>query len=230
MNKLKQAISAGIAFLSDRNVDVPADVWSKALRSGVLKAEGQDLADVKGTYHDTITQALIDYFEGAGSIAGPRNSFKRAAIESLGAAFDQGWQDAGGELPPDGDGLEWFNARAEQELSFIDELFQQAKELRKEEDFDYFTWISQRADGYTATVTAVYNAGKMYAGGNIMLTWRYGQAEHCDTCLHLNGQRHRASWYLARNYIPHKPGAAMDCHGDNCKCDLVDDNGDIFTI
>ena len=56
------------------------------------------------------------------------------------------------------------------------------------------------------------------AMGDPVGEWEYGDTEHCDTCLELNGQRHRLSWYRKRDYIPQRPGAAMDCGGYRCQC------------
>lgn len=49
--------------------------------------------------------------------------------------------------------------------------------------------------------------------------------QHCETCASLNGTRHRMSWFVERDYIPQKPGAAMDCGGWRCQCTLVDTEG-----
>ena len=71
----------------------------------------------------------------------------------------------------------------------------------------------------------------MMGKGKQMLTWRLGNTEvHCSTCASLNGKRHRASWFISHDYIPGKPGAAMDCQGYNCDCALVDDEGIEVTI
>jgi hypothetical protein len=195
----------------------------------VFKAAG-DLGSINAVYHDTITESLITYLEG-GSPAGPRNRFKKGMVEAFGSAFDAGWQDGGGDMPPDGDALDWLNARVEQELGYIDQLFVQAKALRNQEGADFFQWASDRADGYTGTVSSIYNAGRMLAMGNQLLTWHLGQTEqHCETCQSLDGTKHRASWYIAHDYIPRKPGAAMDCKGYNCDCSLTDRKGETISV
>ena len=62
---------------------------------------------------------------------------------------------------------------------------------------------------------------------DMIVTWQLGHTEkHCGTCLNLNGQRHRLSWFLDFGFIPREPGSkTLDCHGFNCDCSLVDDNG-----
>lgn len=223
----REAITKAIDYLSTQAVEVPPDAWKQIVCKGALKADTtDDLSKINARYHDAITQSLTTYLEG-GTAAGPKNSFKKATVEAFGAAWDSGW----GKEPIDADALAWFNSRVEQELSYIDALFVQAKELRKDtENFDPLAWASEKADSYTQTLNSVYNAAKMYAKKNQMLTWRYGDTEHCETCNSLNGKKHKASWYLSRDYIPGKPGAAMDCGGYRCQCSLLDAEGNAVTI
>lgn len=208
----------------------PAIVPMLSRHAKILYGIKAELGNINMRYHDEITRALIAYFEG-GPIAASRNAFKRAMIQAFGDAFDAGWIDGGGTLPVDDDALEWIGARMNEEAGYIDALFQDARQRRKDKDFDWFAWASRKADRYTAAVTGVYNAGRMLAGNKQMLTWHLGATgEHCVTCVKLNGQRHRAEWYVKRNYIPGKAGAAMYCGGYNCQCFLTDDNGLGVTI
>lgn len=220
---LRDAIINAFDYLSARDVDLPRDVLLKSV--DVLKA-GSLFAINDPVYHDEITRILIAYFEG-GSIVSARNAFKRAMVEAFGAIFDRGWVDAGGVLPPSASALAWLNARVDAEMGFIDLLFQQAKELRGEPDFDYFAWVSQRADGYTNTLTSVYNNAHVRAmKGSQMVTFDGDDgAESCDTCQHLKGQRHRLSWFIAHDYIP-PYGGGLDCaKGGKCKHFLRDERG-----
>lgn len=226
---LDESLAQAIEFADENDIDLPNDVRVRARQLGVIKA-GDDLPSISAEYHNKITVALVSYFEG-GSIVSSRNSFKRAMVDAFGAAFDVGWLDGGGELPVDENALDWFNARVSTEFGHIEELFLQARELRREDNFDYFTWITSRADGYTRSVLAIYNSGNMLAQKNKILIWRLGNTEkHCGTCANLDGQAHRASWYLARNYIPRQPGAAMLCGGYYCDCKLEDKEGNVITL
>lgn len=196
-----------------------------------LKA-ADDMAIINSVYHDAITRALVDYFAGGGSVTAPRNSFKRATVVAFTDAFFLGYMDGGGDVETSDDEINaWLDTRINQEFGYIDSVFQQAKQLRKEEGEDYFAWITARADAYTATLAGVYNSGMLFAKKNQMLVWRLGQTEkHCKTCASLNGKRHRASWYIAHDYIPRKPGAAMECGGYNCDCRLEDADGKEITL
>ena len=226
---LVESLTAALKYCEDNGVPVPLELQLRAKVAGVYKAGG-DLAGINKPYHDAITESLITYFEG-GSVTAPRNKFRQGTTDAFYDAFYLGWSDGGGTPPPSAEALEWLTARINQEYGHIDMLIQNAKELRKDSEFDYFSFVNQRADGYTQSNIAVYNAGVMFAKAKKMLTWHLGETEeHCDTCSDLNGQRHRAEWYLSRNYIPQQPGAAMDCGGWRCQCFLTDDKGEAVTI
>ena len=115
-----------------------------------------------------------------------------------------------------------------EELGYLDDLFASLRDLRGTVDADAEAQL--RADGYAATLDAVYAEGILRGKKNQMLTWHYGDTDHCDTCAKLDEQRHSAKWYVQRDYIPRKPGAAMDCGGYRCQCYLETDAGEIITI
>lgn len=191
---------------------------------------------VRRQYGAAIEDAILDYFIGSDAVTAYRNAMSRAMSDAFLSAFELAYIDGGAELPLDDDALEWLASRQEQELGYIRELFVSLKELKAQyragdvKTADIKAEMVRRRDGYLATLDAVYNAGLMYAKKNEMLTWQYGDTEHCETCLKLNGKAHKAAWYLARDYIPGKPGAAMDCGGYRCKCRLLDKDGKEITI
>jgi hypothetical protein len=214
----------------DKFIWLPGDI-EIIKPSPALKATG-DLAAINATYHDAITESLITYFEG-GSLAASKNSFKRAMIEAFGGAWDAGWDGN----PPTGEALEWFNARTQQELAFIDGLYVQAKELRKDPEADTFAWATARADGYTATVDNIYNHARIRALGNKMLTFdgEDGSPDNiCQstngTCVRLKGKRHRASWWIAHDLVPYRGNPNYDCGAWECRHYLKDDKGERYTF
>jgi hypothetical protein len=198
-----------------------------AIKAGYIEG---GVPEINARYNKEIVAAMTTYFEGGASTA-PRNSFRAAMTEAFNSAMDTGWVDGGQALPLDEDAAAWLDARLSSELAYIDDLFVQIKNLRKEDNFDFFKWVTAKADRYTSTAISVYNAAVLLAKKNQMLTWNLGQTEkHCDTCLSLDGNAHRASWYISHDYIPRKPGAAMDCNGYNCDCRLTDSKGEEVTI
>ena len=231
MTTFPAAVTDAIAYVSAQDVEVPPDVWVLAVQAGALKATG-DLAAINAQYHDAVTESLITYLEG-GSLAKSKNSFKRAMIEAFGGAWDAGWDGN----PPTGEALEWLNARTQQELAFIDGLYVQAKELRKDPEADTFAWATARADGYTGTVDNIYNHARIRALGNKMLTFdgEDGSPDNiCQstngTCVRLKGKRHRASWWIAHDLVPYRGNPNYDCGAWECRHYLKDDKGERYTF
>lgn len=80
--------------------------------------------------------------------------------------------------------------------------------------------LDNRINLWTQSIEAAGAQGLASAKSNEMVQWKYGETEHCETCERLNGQKHRRKWFADRNYFPQKPGAAMECGGYNCQCEL----------
>lgn len=79
---------------------------------------------------------------------------------------------------------------------------------------------------WIASLEVLRLQGVASAGGDKMVTWRYGDTDHCETCLGLNGTRRRLSWFVERGYIPRQPNSdTLDCGGWNCQCGLFADDG-----
>lgn len=85
-------------------------------------------------------------------------------------------------------------------------------------------------------VDALNNLGQLgiaSAQRNVMVTWKFDpKKEHCEKtgdtmgCAELNGQRHRASWFISKGYIPQEIASqTLTCGGWNCGCVLVSDSG-----
>jgi hypothetical protein len=226
---LENSLTPAFRYCDENGIEIPLSLYIRARKIGALKADG-DLASVNADYHDAITETLINYFEG-GSVTASRNAFRRAMVQAFGDAVDLGWQFGGGTLPIDDDLLAWFNARVEQEFGHIAVLFQQAKELRKEDDFDFLAWVNERADGYTRALREIWNTAALWAKQNIMATFDGNDGkESCPDCKRLKGKRHKVSWFINRNYVP-PFGTGLECHpGRRCEHYLRADNGERLTV
>ena len=94
-----------------------------------------------------------------------------------------------------------------------------------------------RVEGYLSTLDSVYNMGLLFANKNQVLWWRLGPTEkHCENksgstgCASLDGKSHTAKWYIARDLIPGRPGAAQTCGGYQCQCYFENKAGDRVTL
>jgi len=183
---------------------------------------------IRNTYFSDVYDAVYDYLTSNSRVTSFRASMQRAMVEAFGSTVDLAYQDGGGELPLDADTLAWYNDQVNAELGYISDLFDR---LREEwQKIDPEVEAAARATGYVSRLDSIYAEAKMMGSKNIILYWHLGSTEkHCKTCASLDGQGHKVSWYLDRNYIPRKPYAGMDCQGFNCDCTLTDKNGNEYT-
>jgi hypothetical protein len=193
-----------------------------------LKAAGY--AGIRTVMHGGIFGSVFGYLSG-GSLADARGRMSIVVSEAYIETADAAYQDGGGELPLDPDTAAWAREQLAAQLAYVDELFADLKELRKQGDFDAGAIAIARADGWTRGLDGFFNEAKLRGSNNKMVTWHLGATEkHCKTCASLDGKRHKISWFVDRNYIPRKPGADLECGGYRCDCTLTDDSGNELTI
>ena len=223
--RLSSAIEAAAAYAATL-----APVNSSPVKSA------REYKSIRAEYRQAVEDALFDYFTSDGAVTSHRNAMQRAMSDAFLSAYELAYTDGGGELPVESDAMDWLAARQDTEFGYIKELFVTLKDMRAQyrakeiTTADVKAEIERRRDGYSATLDSIYVTGKMFAQQNKMVTWRYGETEHCDTCASLNGKRHKAKWFISRDYIPRKPGANLDCGGYRCQCSLIDDKGKEITL
>lgn len=230
------AIDLALDYLKQRGATGKAAyVRYAAIKNGVMHSraikDAGDYSAIRDRLWIAIYDAVFDFLNSnqqAGTASRPMTTaLAQAYLETA----DTAYVDGGGSLPIDEDTQAWAKGELTAQMGYADSLFETLKALRKEGDFDANTEAANRADSWTSAMDGYYNAIKLMGAGNKMLTWYLGETEkHCDTCLDLNLQRHRAAWYSARGYTPRKPGSATDCGGWNCDCQLLDDEGNEFMI
>jgi len=60
------------------------------------------------------------------------------------------------------------------------------------------------------------------AAADMKVRWTLGDAEHCKSCLRLDGKIKRNSYWLRKGILPRVAGALyLGCAGYNCQCSLV---------
>lgn len=79
-----------------------------------------------------------------------------------------------------------------------------------------------RAQMWGKSLQEFLDAGTFSAASNAMFEWVLGVAEHCRTCLRLNGQVHRYKSWHSKGLMPRS--SKLECRGYNCKCTLVQTN------
>lgn len=64
----------------------------------------------------------------------------------------------------------------------------------------------------------IREVGKLFQIGDPVLRWVLGKADHCDTCVSLNGTEMRKSEWLAMGLYPRCIGCGLKCGGYSCAC------------
>jgi hypothetical protein len=205
---------------------VPAVV--EHLSEATIKAAGYD--GIRTVLNGAVFGSVFGYLSG-GSLSDANNRMATAVSRAYIETVELAYQEGGGELPLDDDTAVWARAQLDAQLGYVDELFAGLRELRRAGDFDAGEVATARAAGYASGLDGFFVEAKMRGSKNIVLTWHLGATEkHCKDCAKLDGQSHKISWYVERDYIPRKNGASMECGGYNCSCFLTDRSGNEYTV
>lgn len=82
--------------------------------------------------------------------------------------------------------------------------------------------LLQRGEMWTARYEQLKQQGQALACADKKLEWVLGDAEHCSSCLKLNGKVKRASTWYDSGIIPRVAGADfLVCKGYRCQCALI---------
>jgi len=73
-------------------------------------------------------------------------------------------------------------------------------------------WINRYRD--------IVNKAKTMACGDQKMRWTLGAAEHCSTCLKLNGKVKRGTYWQSHVMPQNPPNGLLECGGWNCACTL----------
>lgn len=104
-------------------------------------------------------------------------------------------------------------------LDFAEEILQ-----AREGNEPYERFIS-RAQAWANRYNDIVTKAKLMADKDQKLEWVLGDAEHCSSCIKLNGLVKRASQWIKYAVQPQNPpNDKLVCKGYNCKCALVPTN------
>lgn len=213
---------------------IARDISVKKKMTSDLEKERQydgDFTTTQAAYNDAVYTLVRDYLDSNDRSTSYKTAFKRNMVEAFASAVENGVIDGGGDLPLEGDEDALLTQAQGVELGNIDSLFDNLKTLRDLGEVDSDREAQARADGYTSTLMGLYNQAVLLAMKNKMLTFEGTDGEHsCDTCQMLQGQRHRASWWVANDYIPPKGAGLICAPGGRCEHYLVDDEGNQVTF
>lgn len=196
---------------------------ARVLMAGATKSVNEVLRE----YDATLTRFCFDVLNGNTSAVDFRREHKALLRALAPEAYAEGLREGGvSQDEMDDEDRAAIAAWVSEQVAHVNDFaaWLAAGEPRNSEDKR-----RQLADRVALWVQALENLGglgRASAQKNMMCEWRVGDAEHCDTCLELNGQRHRLKWFTSKGYIPREVGSStLDCGGYNCKCGLYSDSG-----
>lgn len=115
-----------------------------------------DYAPIRQAYKYEVWGLITEYLNTDNArITRFRNGMKKAITAAFGQAAAQGWEDGGGGdwwKEADADSREWESNRIYEEFGYVDELFRQLRELKKEGDEAIAGEADRRAEGYARTL------------------------------------------------------------------------------
>lgn len=185
------------------------------LAQSTVKAAGYD--GIRTVMRADIFGAVFGYLEG-GSLPDARSRMAAAVSKGYIETADIAYQDAGAELPLDEDTAAWAREQLDAQLSFVDQLFDTLKEIRKAGDFDSTEIATARAEGYCGSLDSFYSETKMRGGDNVTLEFGGDDGnESCPDCQNMKGKRHRVKYILANNLVPKPGNDTYQCKGYECQ-------------
>ncbi len=193
----------------------------------------KSINEVLREYADTLTRWVVDAANGNLRVA----SFTRQMTDELGrdsiAVYQEGMREAGIKDPAqemdetDGEAIDaWLASQVAHIANFAADAVAVGK-LTGDERTAARAVMLDRVAVWVQALEVLGRVAVTNTKANQMGEWRYGDTEHCDTCLSLNGQRHRLKWFISKGYIPRQPGSdTLECKGYNCQCGIFSDDGE----
>jgi hypothetical protein len=172
-------------------------------------------ARIRVAYERQLGQAVRLYLNG-GNRRTYVNAAKQVMVTQYGATADL-------FLPLESAELGLLNTEVADESGYLEGWFGDLAVQRSAKQIEP---IDERLAFYVSSMDALFNQLNAMQDLKAKVFWQRGATEvGCIDCLRLDGQLHAMSYYVARNFIPGKPGAAMKCGGYNCDCSWIDQKG-----
>jgi hypothetical protein len=173
-------------------------------------------------YASTLARAVRSFYNGYMEISDFISIHENLIIGQMRQAWFEGMELNG--LTPDDMTAEWAIKLREiimEEQSHVGDFALAIERARREQTG--LDALQARVDLWVVRYTDVVNQAKMYtAAVGQKMEWVYGDTDHCETCLSLNGKVAFALEWARSPYHPQQPpNDYLDCKGWRCQCQLV---------
>jgi len=208
------ALKAAAMFLIDNGVEIPSDLLSQFESFGIKSQE---------YYQAQLTRLVKSFYKGNMDILEFVTIFGDLITGQMTKAWYEGMAVNG--VPPEDLTDEWkfmlddiIRLEKDSVFPFADEI-RAASELTGTVIDPFLSRVSIWANRYPDVVNQAILAT---AEEKTKLEWIYGDTDHCDTCLQLNGiVAYAREWEEAGLHPQQPPNGALQCGGWKCSCSLV---------
>lgn len=205
----------------------------------ILELTLAEYAAVRTAYHNAVYNAVQDYLTSDNHITAYKADFQ----EAIGIAYDVtagiAWKDGNGSMSEAAAIVALLAAWIEKEQGHAADLFERLRVLRTsfrdeataESQMIAIREADARAAGYSRSLDYFYALIKLTALKDEELQFGgMSGNESCPECTKLYGTWHKASWYIARGYVPPR-GENLSCaEGGHCEHVLTNRKGELVTI
>lgn len=207
------------------------DALARMDRLGIGRAT-KSIGEVSREYRDLLENLVVAAANGTVSSGSLASQMREAIIDDGRAVYLEGMREGGSSDPEadldDTDETaigEWQTGQAGFINGFRDDALA-VNDLSGDARTAARDVMLGRVDDWVNALEGLGRLGTANMKRNTYGTWKVGDTEHCGTCNSLNGKRKRLKWFIDNGYLPGEPGSeTLDCHGYNCQCQIVDDEG-----
>ena len=157
-----------------------------------------------------------------------KNQAFDAFTSAIERAIDRAWAEGAAEcgIQPDEFTEAEIEARDEFVFNQTDNLRKFINDIEKQSKVNggKITPLLQRNEMWVNQYSSAKQQSEALACADEKREWKVGRTEHCRTCLGLNGQVRRLSFWV-NNVLPRNaPNEKLECGGFRCQCVLAKTN------
>lgn len=193
------------------DVDIDAQVKAHYARLTVAKS----IQSTRIDYEDRVDDLFVSAVNGDISRVRFGNALRSLNQTTIPRAYSDGLEDGGLDRNAlDETDLDWISNWISEQRSFViavsDAIYKDDRVTAEEAQGKGIMW-------WNKSIAPAYYEGLASASTNAAFEWVLGNAEHCYSCLKLNGQRRRLKFWR-RTVMP--KDQFLECKGFNCRCEL----------
>lgn len=191
-----------------------------AIKAAVIGLHGRELRLALKTvayYERALNRAVLDFYRDDIDAGEFIDEMVRLIEGQFERAWNEGSREAGidPQTHSEDDDAE-LQQRIDKELDFVLDYAEAIEKARIEGA--PVGPLQDRVTLWANRYNEVVNEAKIYFGKQLRFEWVYGDTDHCDTCIELNGIVATGETWEESDWQPQ--GSNLDCGGWRCQCTL----------